>query len=169
MKPCMHCGALLEESAVYCTTCGKDQRFSNDFNYKQQPAKGDDLFLKILCGLTLLGALTGIVSFFMSLRLFNSIAASGVMTIVTISLVITLGKALGAVFMLLKKLAGLYIYTAFAVAGVAVAIWSNLFNGGIGMGAGFAALTWISVLISFLFQAAFVVMYWLPVNKKHLS
>jgi multisubunit Na+/H+ antiporter MnhB subunit len=83
---------------------------------------------------------------------------------------ITAGKLMGAVLMLKKKLNGLYTYTVAAILGFITMMYS-------------LSLTWkylesidgggtimiFTTVFAVMIAIGFIVMYWLPVNRKLLS
>ena len=134
------------------------------FEVKEKP---NSVFLIILCSLTILGAVISLVSL-----PFNG-AATAMLNIeyptylLVLGAVVAVGKLGGAIFMLMKKIKGLYIYTAAAILSIIVSIYTNLII--TYPVAGSAAITYIGMAFGILISIVFIVLYWLPVNRRVLS
>lgn len=174
MKPCIRCTALIEDDATVCQYCGTNQNpalFSKDYKYKRLRKKENDAFLIVLCVLTILGALSGLITFFFGTKLFDSMYGENVTIILTMAILVNVGKLSGAIFMLLKKRLGLYIYTAFSLLSIVHILLSKylMVKQVMPNGLKMPELQTVSTLFSIFIQLAFVVMYWLKINRKLLS
>ncbi len=164
MKTCIRCGHVVSDSPTPCASCGADQRFAKRTNEKQ-----DDTFLKVLCILTIVGA---------SMTLFSAALTMGILAdqgieyliFQIVGLLAVTGKMTGAILMLQKRLTGLYVYTGGAVVNILLTVV---------MAFGFSAIPadpaipegvmLLSIIIGIAIAVAFLVMYWLNINRKMLS
>jgi hypothetical protein len=97
----------------------------------------------------------------------SRLESSSLFLVQGISLLTVLGKLVGAIFMLQKKLIGLYIYTVAGIVTIFVGIWSAFSISG---GTGFNSDLGIAMsVISLVFPIGFLVMYWLEVNRRLLK
>lgn len=168
MKPCLSCSNMLAEEASYCYVCNTNQ--TEGFEHFEIKPQQSDLFLKILCVLTIIGAAFTVITSFSNLitspRLPQSIDLGyPLVPVMIVNGTLAAGKIFGAVFMLQKKLKGLYIYTAAAVISVLLSIYTavSIFKN-------FDIIfTLISVGAGLFFGLLFAALYWLPVNRKLLS
>lgn len=159
---------MLAEEASYCYVCNTNQ--TEGFEHFEIKPQSSDLFLKILCVLTIIGAaftvITSLSNLITSPRLPQSIDLGyPLVPVIIVNGTLAAGKIFGAVFMLQKKLKGLYIYTAAAVISVLLSIYTavSIFKN-------FDIIfTLISVGAGLFFGLLFVALYWLPVNRKLLS
>ena len=165
MKNCFSCDNMLTDDAAYCYVCSTHQ--NSGFETFEAKQKVNDTFLKVLCILTIVGASIQLISL-----PFNqaSAAAFGIepsMFVLVAGLIAAAGKITGAIFMLMKKLTGLYIYTAAAVLRIVVALYgAATFSSDLpGMG----PFVVVAAVVSVIFLIGFLVMYWLPVNRRVLS
>ena len=168
MKPCLSCGNMLTQEASYCYVCNTNQ--TEGFEQFEIKPQQSDLFLKILCVFTIIFAgfslITSFVNLVTSPYLTNNIDFGYPLAPVIITNGVIAGsKILGAVYMLQKKLKGLYIYTVAAVISVLLSIYTTV---SILQNFDFAYML-ISAGIGLFFGLLFVVMYWLPINRKLLS
>lgn len=165
MKFCTNCGNTIADTAAVCSYCGTSQ--PTDFKAPFPQPRQDDTFLRVLCVLTIVGACFSLISIPISMLKVSQLYDNSLYLVQGISLLTVLGKLVGAIFMLQKKLIGLYIYTVAGVATIGVGLWSAVnIAGGVGMGSDFGlALT----IFSLIFPIGFLVMYWLPVNRRVLS
>ncbi|AWH85555.1 hypothetical protein HYN59_10730 [Flavobacterium album] len=165
MKKCIRCGMALPDDSLYCTSCGTDQHI--DFKAQLPQQKQDDTFLKVLCILTIVGACFSLISIPMSMLRPSFYEEKSVLMMLGTSLVIAITKLAGAIFMLQKKLSGLYLYTVGAAMSIVVGIWSAFtISGTLGVTTTFQMAM---SLVALIFPVAFLIMYWLPVNKRVLS
>ncbi|WP_417366732.1 hypothetical protein [Flavobacterium beibuense] len=159
---------MLAEEASYCYVCNTNQ--TEGFEHFEIKPQQSDLFLKILCVLTIIGAgftlITSFISLITSPYLTSDIDFGYPVTPVIISnVLIAGGKILGAVFMLQKKLKGLYIYTVAAVISELLSIYTAV---SILQNFDFAYML-ISAGIGLFLGLLILVLYWLPINRKLLS
>ena len=168
MKPCTRCSNTLSADAAYCYVCNTDQNAG--FEEFEPTQKQSDTFLKVLCYFTIAGVVISLMSIVNSLVKDAEPLIEGIGALIYINFGITAGKLIGAVLMLKKKLNGLYVYTVAAILGFISMMYS-------------LSLTWkymesvdegpvIMILTTFfavLIVVGFIAMYWLPVNRKHLS
>lgn len=164
MKFCKHCGDMLTVDPNFCYSCNATQ--TEGFN-EFETTKSSDTFLKVLCTLTIIGASFSLIvlPFTMMLSEQSGIEVS-VFTII-LGFVIALAKLTGAIFMLKKKYLGLHIYTAAAVGSILSSIYSSIMMPET-MGVN-SNVTIMTTLLGALIVVAFIVMYWLPENRRHLS
>ena len=163
MKNCIGCDNMLSEDATYCYVCNTAQ--AAGFNEFEAKPKHDDTFLKILCGFTFAGALLHFVTLPMGWKSMAQMPDTDPTLILGLNTLIILGKLTGAIFMIRKKLLGLHIYTGASGIGIVSTLVMTMkltqyLNG------------MFSGLISFgllLFPILFLILYWLPVNRKVLS
>ncbi|MCW4470708.1 hypothetical protein OGH69_17180 [Flavobacterium sp. MFBS3-15] len=163
MKTCIKCGHAISENTEYCPSCGADQRFA-----KSLPERKDDTFLKVLCILTITGASISLLSAALTM---GEIAIDNVFRILQIlAVLVAIGKMTGAILMLQKRLTGLYIYTVAAVTNIGLSAWTAF---GMASIATTESLPEGLLVLSFIFalaiSVAFLVMYWLKVNRGQLS
>lgn len=175
MKQCTRCGNTLTDDATYCNVCNTPQ--TAGFESFEVPQKQNDTFLKILCILTIVGASFGLISGLISIVNDSALPIEGMELVGYISLAIAVAKLGSAIAMLKKKLTGLYVYSVAAILAIAVQIYtvfltsdymeSMMQQAGAG-GVGSAIMT-VTIAIMVLFYVTFLILYWLPVNKRHLS
>ena len=172
MKPCTQCGNLLADDATYCNNCNTSQtKGFDEFEIKPpQNAK----FLKVLCILTIVGASFTMISSVVSLTMGASLPIEGFRSLTFVSFGVAICKLIAGILMLQRKLNGLYLYTAAAIGNIAIQIYSvsitsdyiNGMMGGFGDG---NTILIISAAITVLIALTFLILYWLPVNRKLLS
>lgn len=175
MKQCTNCGNMLTDDATYCNVCNTalNERFDD---FEARP-KYNDTFLKVLCILTIIGAVFGIVSEISSFAQNQQLPIEGIMLVGYLSLTLSVVKLGSAIAMLKKKLAGLYFYTIAAILGITVQIYSAVITAdymdamiqNTGSPIGGNALMTVGTSIVVVFYLAFLIMYWLPVNRRLLS
>lgn len=167
MKNCVKCGTPLDDEALYCKACNTNQMsFFDEF----EPPVYSDTFLKVLCVLTIIGAVFGLISAMASIAGGVGLPIEGLKVVTYISTGVAIGKLTGAIFMLQKKLNGLYIYTAAAILGLIMQVYSVVLTSGYmeslpGMS---NTIVIISTAFAVVFFLAFLIMYWLPVNRRLL-
>jgi hypothetical protein len=163
MKTCIKCGHAISENTEYCPSCGAGQQFT-----KLTPVRKDDTFLKVLCILTITGAS---ISLFSAALTMGDIAIDNVFRILQIlSVLVAIGKMTGAILMLQKRLNGLYIYTIAAIINIGLSAWMTFGMVSIATTENLPeGLLILSFIFALAISAAFVVMYWLPINKNQLS
>ncbi|KGO92311.1 zinc ribbon domain-containing protein [Flavobacterium subsaxonicum] len=170
MKPCTRCGTMLADDATYCTNCNTEQ--PKRFEEFELPAPQNTTFLKVLCILTIVGVVFTMISTAVSLSMGAALPIKGFESLTYVNFGVATCKLIAAILMLRKKLSGLYLYTAAAVGNIAVQIYSatltadymNSILGGNGSTIAIAG-TAVTVVIAL----AFLILYWLPVNRKLLS
>lgn len=164
MKSCTRCSNMLTPDATYCYVCNSPQTGGfEDFELQARPS---DVFLKVLCILTLIGSAISLISLPFSFAAYSQLDELGMdfpVALLALGGVVALGKLLGAIFMLMKKLTGLYIYTVAAVLSIISSIYSAINPV---MDVPFAM---VGVIFGLFFVIAFLIMYWLPVNRRVLS
>ena len=165
MKNCFSCDNMLTDDAAYCYVCSTHQ--NSGFETFEAKPKVNDTFLKVLCILTLVGAAIQMVSLPVNHTSSQVFGIEPSMFVLIAGLIAAAGKITGAIFMLMKKLTGLYIYTVAAVLRIVVALYgASTFSSDLpGMG----PFVIIGAVISVIFLIGFLVMYWLPVNRRVLS
>lgn len=163
---------MLADDATYCDACNTPQTAGFD-EFEPKPKKGNDTFLKVLCILIIVGFLFTVISTVVS---FSKGAAAypfeGMELLTYIGVGISIVKLIAAVLMLQKKLMGLYIYSIAALVGIAVTIYSlsltaNYLEATMG-GAGRTIMI-ASGAVMVVISLVFLILFWLPVNKKLLS
>ncbi|TRW21437.1 zinc ribbon domain-containing protein [Flavobacterium zepuense] len=170
MKPCTRCGNLLADDATYCDNCNTEQPKRFDEFEIQVPQSAT--FLKVLCILTIVGVAFTLISSAVSLTMDAGAPIEGMQSFYIVAFVAALAKLIAAILMLQRKLMGLYVYSVAAVIAIAIQIYSvsltaDYMNAKMGdMGDTILiATTAITVLIAL----TFLILYWLPVNRKLLS
>ena len=157
---------MLTANATYCYVCNSPQTGGfEDFELRPKP---NDTFLKVLCVLTIIGCAISLLSLpfsFAASAQFEELGYEYPVMLALLGGAVALIKLIGVIFMLMKKLTGLYIYTAGAV----VSIFSSLYSAIVvdnPMGTGFAIL---GAVFGLFFVVLFLILYWLPVNRRVLS
>jgi len=169
MKKCIKCGSLLNDDVMQCPSCNANQvSFFDEF--EPQPAH-NSTFLKILCSLTIAGALLSLASTVFTAAAGKALPVAGLEVVTYVGVAVAIGKLTGAVFMLLKKLTGLYIYTVAAILAIVLQVYSVYLTSEYmeSLAGGSGAFVIIGTAFALLFYLAFLVMYWLPVNRRLLS
>ena len=119
-------------------------------------------FLVTLCALTILGSLLSIALTYF----FETISETrkGHNYYRSYIFILThLGTLIAAVIMLKRKLVGLYLYTAAQMVYILTVISTAIVYDNVFKGLG-------NVISLFLVPSiAFMILYWLPVNRKHLT
>ncbi|WP_294822100.1 hypothetical protein [uncultured Flavobacterium sp.] len=164
MRTCIRCGHAISEHTVNCPSCGANQGLA-----KRPPQEHDDTFLKVLCILTIIGASIGLLS-----AAFTWGAVSGAPDVIRavqlLGILAAIGKMTGAILMLQKRITGLYIYTAAAIANLLLTAATVFYLDMLPKDPAVPqAIMTFSVILGLSFSASFVVMYWLPINRRHLS
>lgn len=175
MKQCTRCGNALTADATFCYVCNSTQTAGFE-DFEQAPQYSDN-FLKVLCILTIVGASFGVISGLISIIRDTALPIEGMKLISYISLVVVTAKLISAIAMLKKKLKGLYLYTIAAILTIVLQIVSLILtsdymdtmmsNAAPGIDTG--AIIIASAAVVILFYVAFLIMYWLPVNRRLLS
>jgi len=174
MKQCTNCSNMLAVDTNQCNVCNALQ--TKEFQEFEAKPKQNDAFLKVLCILTIIGACSTLISVPFSLTTTTSISIKIPIYINIINVILAIGKLTGAIFMLRKKLTGLYIYTVAAISSLFVTIYSMLTMGEV-MNIQVQSvnsemqlpIVMISIIFSLILIISFLVMYWLPVSRKVLS
>jgi len=164
MKSCTHCNNMLIADDNYCYKCDTAQTgVFDEFELKVKPKI---IFLKILCILTIMGAVSGIASVPLSFILLDmNIDFVHFFDIVfIIGITIALAKLTGAIFMLRRKRIGLYIYTGAGVASIIASIHTA-----ITLPSTVSIYGILGSVFGLFFVLLFLVMFWLPVNRRALS
>lgn len=161
MRTCTNCGGTLTADATYCYTCNTPQPANFD---EFETTRQSDTFLKVLCILTIIGAAISLISVPFSMTTTLSVDIPGMDILLYAGIFVAVAKLAGAIFMLRKKISGLYMYTVGNLAGIGTTLYSTFtvtkeVAGDLGVTIG---------LISLLIPIAFLVMYWLPVNRRLL-
>lgn len=175
MKQCIRCGNTLTAEATYCHVCNTPQ--TGGFEDFEIAPKQSDTFLKVLCILTIVGASFGIITGLTTIITDSALPIEGMKLISYISLMVVTAKLVSAIAMLKKKLKGLYIYTIAAVLTIVLQIVSVMLTydytdkmmQSAAAGMDTSILIIVSVGFAVLFYIAFLIMYWLPVNRRLLS
>lgn len=161
---CTQCNNLLIADDNYCYKCDTTQTgVFDEFELKVKPKI---LFLKILCILTIIGAVLGIVSVPLTFIILDmNIDFVHFFDIVfIIGMTIALTKLTGAIFMLRRKRIGLYIYTGAAVASIIASIYTA-----VTLPSTVSIYGILGSVFGLFFVFLFLIMFWLPVNRKALS
>ena len=161
MKLCIRCNSSLDDENNFCQNCGADQKISVTNTTRNEPA----YFLVALCILTILGSLFGIARGWLY-EVFSELDTGSNYYRGWIYVITNIGTLVGAIIMLNRKLLGLYIYTATQIGYILTVISASLSYDEVFKGSGEIALG-----ISLLFlvpSIAFLVLYWLNLNRKHL-
>lgn len=168
MKNCISCVNVLSDDATHCHACNTVQTVRFD-EFEAKP-KQSDIFLKVLCVLTTLGGIASLVSIPSSLEASRTLGIEVNETLVYLGAVLAAGKITGAILMFLKKRIGLYIYTPVAILAIASGLYSvATMSPDIPNVPGGKTFAIVGGIVSSLFLVTFLIMYWLPVNRRHLS
>lgn len=135
----------------------------NEFEVKEKPSS---VFLIILCSLTILGSLISLVSLPFTSSASAQLGIEFPAAIMIGSAILAVLSLAGAILMLLKKLIGLYIYTASGVGSIIMSVYSASTMTVPNMPEG---VSYLSTAFGILFSVLFIVLYWLPVNRRLLS
>jgi hypothetical protein len=161
MKNCLSCGNMLSDEAAYCHFCNTHQT-SGFEEFEPKPAQSD-IFLKVLCWLTIIGASIDLVGIPFALASVSQYNIEVPKIMIGLTLFASCSKLAGAVFMLRKRLVGLYIYTGAAALNIFHWIYVS------GDLASKDIYQVVGEIIGFSILILFAVMYWLPVNKRLLN
>ena len=170
MKPCTRCGNLLADDATYCDNCNTEQPKRFD-EFEIKPPQNAN-FLKVLCILTIVGVAFTLISSVVSLTMDAAFPIEGMQFLTIASFATAIAKLTAAILMLQRKLIGLYIYSVAAVIAIAIQIYSvSITSGYMNSTLGDAGDTILIATTAFtvVIAIAFVLLYWLPVNRRLLS
>jgi hypothetical protein len=162
MKLCIACNTPLVDQSNFCPNCGADQKISLANATVKEPAT----FLVALCVLTILGSVFGIARGFIY-EVVSELDSGGNYYRGYIYILTNIGTLVGAIIMLRRRLSGLYIYTAcqiiyiLTVFGASLS-YDDLFDGSGVIASGISALFLVPSIV-------FLILYWLNMNRKHLS
>ena len=161
MKLCIRCNSSLDDENNFCQNCGADQKISLTNTTRNETA----YFLVALCILTMLGSLFGIARGWLY-EMVSELDTGGNYYRGWIYVVTNLGTLVGAIIMLNRKLLGLYIYTASQIVYILTVISASLsydevFKGSNAIASGISSLFLVPSI-------AFLILYWLNMNRKHL-
>jgi uncharacterized membrane protein YhaH (DUF805 family) len=159
---------MLTVDPNFCYTCNAPQ---TEGFVEFETKKSSDNFLKVLCGLTIAGGIISILSSIVSLLSGAAFPIEGMEIVTSIAFVVAIAKLVAAIFMLKKRLLGLYIYSAAAAIGIIVQMYSvsltRQYTESIMQGGGTIVI--ISTVFAVLIVITFLILYWLPENRRHLS
>lgn len=162
MKLCIACHAELEDNNNFCQSCGAYQRGGVVNPTRNEPA----YFLVALCVFTILGSLFGIARGWLY-EMVSELDKGSDYYRGWIYALTSLGTLVAAVIMLNRKLVGLYLYTVAQIVYILTVISASIAYDDVFKGSAEIA-TGISIL--FLVPSiAFMILYWLPMNRKHLT
>jgi len=170
MKPCTRCGNLLADDATYCNNCNASQTKGFD-EFEIKPPQSAT-FLKVLCILTIVGVAFTLISSVVSLTMDAAPPIEGMQFLTIVSFVVAIAKLIAAILMLQRKLIGLYIYSVAAVVAIAIQIYSVSLTAGYmtgKLGEMGNPILMVSTAITVVIALTFIILYWLPVNRKLLS
>lgn len=163
---------MIADNATYCYSCNTAQQpqYTGFEEFENKP-QYSDTFLKVLCILTIVGAAFSLLSMIMTLTLKMTLPVENLKLLTYLGTGIAVGKLTGAIFILKKKLAGLYIYTAAALLALGMQVYSVFVTPAYTeeVVAGSGIFVYITAAVSFVFLVAFLIMYWLPLNRRLLS
>lgn len=169
MKQCNQCGNMLANDATYCYACNTPQ--TEGFEDLELKPQYNDTFLKVLCGLTIAGCVISILSSTFSLISGSAFPIEGIGILTGISFLVAIAKLTGAILMLKKKLLGLYIYSAAAVVGMIVQCYAvsltRDYAESMAQGSGIVVV--VSTALGVLIVITFLILYWMPTNRRLLS
>ena len=162
MKHCITCNKELTNEDNFCQNCGADQRVV----LSQVKNNGSTIFLYILCTLTILGSLFGIARGWLY-EMVSGLDHGSDYVRGWIYIITNIGTLAAAIIMINKKKPGLYVYTVaqglyILTVMAATVSYSDTFDGSDALALGISALFLIPAI-------AFLIFYWLNVNRKHLS
>lgn len=165
---------MLANDATYCYACNTPQTVG--FEEFDSKSRYNDTFLKVLCGITIVVAVFSIISGTVSLIKDSRLPIDGMKVIAYSSLAIAIAKLTAGILMLRKKLKGLYLYTLAQIALIAIQIYTAVLMSGYmnalmpdnGMISGSSIMMISAVIVTFVY-IIFLIMYWLPTNRRLLS
>lgn len=174
MKQCNQCGNMLANDATYCYACNTPQTVG--FEEFDSKPKYNDTFLKVLCGITIVVAVFSLISGAVSLIKDSRLPIDGMKVIGYSGLAVAIAKLTAGILMLRKKLKGLYLYTLAQIALIAIQIYTAVLMSGYmnalmpdnGMISGSSIMMISAVIVTFVY-IIFLIMYWLPNNRRLLS
>ena len=167
MKNCIACNTDIEEDAHFCPDCGANQGVKIVYVEKHNKP----VTLIVLCVLTICGSLFTVLraliyEFFAAIADDEGIAMRGIIYILT-----SAGTITGAILMLGKRLAGLYVYTISQVIYI-VTIFVAAFSYTDKFSLTPSGSRDLSTIIIFYFgipSIIFLVVYWLSDIRKDLK
>ena len=170
MKLCTSCSNTLTADAIHCYVCNTEQ--TKGFEEFEAKPKYNDAFLKVLCILTIVGVAFSLIGTIFSLAKGAAFPVEGMKFLTIISFGLAIGKLIAAILMLRKKLIGLYVYSLAAVIGIVVQLYSlsitaDYMDGM--MGGNGSTIVIASAAVVVIISLTFLILYWLPINKKLLS
>lgn len=172
MKFCPDCGNSVPDNSARCSNCGKglpSVKYDEQNPTRQQPVQQDDTFLKVLCILTIVGASISLLSLVFTFKIAEDVTNSLFLMQIA-SLLIATGKMTGAILMLQKRLKGLHIYTVASVTSIVLTTMMAFGLNTVSYDEAIAdALMTLSFIIAIIISVTFLVLYWLKVNRRHLS
>ena len=119
-----------------------------------------------------MGVAFTLISSVVSLAMGAGMPVEGIQSFYIVSFGAAIAKLTAAILMLQRKLIGLYIYSVAAVIAVAIQIYSVSLTAGYmksTMGDMGDTILMVSTAITVLIALTFLILYWLPVNRKLLS
>ena len=158
MKSCIACNAEIETGFNFCKTCG-----SNQNPPQNNVIKKDSTLLTVLCILTIIGSLFGILRGW----LYELVSTVGNDDYFRgwIYIFANIGTLVGAIMMLKRKILGLHLYTVFQSIYILTVIYATLvyeisdFEG-------------LAIVLSMFFlipSVVFLILYWQNTNTKYLK
>lgn len=169
MKNCIACNQEIENEVNFCPNCGEKQPQQIDIQEEATSAMHQDVGNKpvviiiVLAILTICGSLFTIGRAFLY-EMVGSIASDeGIQIRAGIYVLASIGTIIGAVMMLLKKLTGLYVYTACQILYIITTVFAAMAHN---------TKDNLASVILFFFAAPsilFLILYWLKDVRKHLK
>jgi hypothetical protein len=159
MKSCPNCQRPIADDAGYCTAC-------NTAQHNQLAKKPDDTFLRILCLFTIVTSALGILSTAITFPSIFTLKGS-VQLMLIISIFLVTGKLTGGIQMLQKRRNGLYIYTVSTILSILISLYT--LTGLATTGGSKEMMNIVGTLVGIGFSIIFLILFWLKVNRKHLS
>lgn len=158
---CNNCNVEVEAGSNFCQVCGTDQRVV----IPEVKSNGTSSFLFILCAFTIVGSLFGVARGWLY-EMVSSFDGNNNYIRGWVYILTNLGTLIAAIFMINKKIMGLYIYTAaqgIYLLAVLIATFSyrDVFEGSNVLATGISALFLVPSI-------SFLILYWLDTNRKHL-
>jgi hypothetical protein len=165
MENCQHCETEIASTDPYCSNCGQSREISMpviepDKNIGSTSEKGNATLLLVLCILSLLGSLIGIFRGALYQMIGDNDYFRG-----WIFIILNIGTIVGAIYLLQKKVLGLYLYSAFQGLYLlsiiwTAAVWLNEMD---------YEIVLIFALIFFLPSLIFLRVYWSKPVRGNLS
>jgi hypothetical protein len=157
MKSCIACNAEIEDGFNFCKICGSNQKAQ-----KNDSIKSKGLLLTILCVLTIIGSLFGIVRGWIY-ELVSTVGNDDYFR-GWIYIFANIGTLVGAILMLKRKKIGLHLYSVFQVIYILTVIYATV----IYEVSDFEGLAIVASMFFLIPSIVFLILYWQKKIVKYL-